>query len=708
MTAPHGTWPSPLTPDLIVQGSRAISELQVDGEDVCWLELRPDDAGRTAIVRRTSDGTTTDVTPAGANVRTRVHEYGGGSYLVHGGTTWYVEFDDQRLHRLDAGSTEPRPITPEPPQPAAHRYADLTLTPDGRHLVAVRERHEGDAATDVVNELVAIPVDGDGDGITVLAQGRDFYASPAVSPDGHELAYVAWDHPNMPWDATDVIVATLQGTDVIAERTVTGPSRSASEASAGTGPEIPSRSASEASAGTGPEIPSRSASEASAGTGRDDVGEAAMAPRWDPSGGLHLITDRATDGRPGRWWNLHRVEGDGTLVNLLPIEAELGQPGWQLGQSLYGFLDDGRIAVIAVDGAVETPSLLDPPAGTLSSLSDHTVCRDLVVAGDAVYVIAASPTAFPHVARILPTRGTDAEVEVLHVTRELPVDGAWLPTPEPVTFPTEDGAVAHGFLYPPTNPDVDTTAEAAGTPARPPLIVTSHGGPTASNPPLLSLGIAYWTSRGFAVVDVNYRGSTGFGRAYRDALRDRWGIADVEDCAAAARFLADRGDVDGDRLLIRGGSASGYTTLCALAFTDAFTAGASHYGVADPALLAQETHKFESRYLDGLLGAYPEARATYEARSPLHHAEGITCPVILFQGLDDRVVPPSQAEAMVAALAERGVPHAYLAFAGEGHGFRSAATITTALEAELSFYAQVLGIPHPEGIPEVEVTGLAT
>ena len=410
-----------------------------------------------------------------------------------------------------------------------------------------------------------------------------------------------------------------------------------------------------------------------------------------PDGTLHLLSDRTG------WWNLHRADVDGRLTNLAEVAAELGQPAWWLGQSLYGFLPDGRVAVLATAAAVERPSVLDPATGALEPLSDHTACRDLVVSGADVWFIGGSPRTFFEVVRAVPSRGT---LEVVHRTRELPVDAAWLPQPEAISFPTGDGETAHGFLYPPTNPDV-TPPEGE----RPPLIVSSHGGPTASSPPLLNLGIAYWTSRGFAVVDVNYRGSSGFGRVYRRALNDRWGIADVEDCAAAARFLTERGDVDGQRLLIRGGSASGYTTLCALTFTDSFTAGASHYGVSDPALLAQETHKFESRYLDGLLGPYPQAREVYEARSPLHHADRIACPVILFQGLEDRVVPPSQAEALVEALAARGIPYAYVAFPGEQHGFRDAANITRALEAELSFYTQVLGIPQPEGIPPVKIEG---
>ena len=646
--APYGSWTSPITPQLVVAGARSISEIRTDGEDVYWLELRPDEQGRTAIVRRSPDGVVADVTPGDANVRTRVHEYGGGSYVVVDGVTFYVDFADQRVRRLDPATGEPQLVTPQPHEPSGVRYADFTATPDRTHLVCVRESHHGPAATDVVNEIVALPADGSGTA-QVLASGRDFYASPQLSPDGRRLAYVTWDHPAMPWDETEVVLADIDDLAVSTIQTVAG--------------------------------------------GRGG-GESAILPRFDAAGTLYLLSDRSG------WWNLYRLSGDG-LINLVPVATELGQPGWQLGQSVYGFLDGGRIGIIATADAVERPSILDPHEQTVTTVSSHTACRDLVVAGDTIWFAGASPTVFPEVVAVHAPAVSQPRVDVVHRTRELPVDPAWLPAPEAISFPTGDGGeTAHAFFYPPTNPDHDAPAD-----TRPPLIVTSHGGPTASSPPMVNLSLAFWTSRGFAVVDVNYRGSTGFGRAYRNGLRDRWGIADVEDCAAAAAYLAARGSADPDRLLIRGGSASGYTTLCALAFTDTFAAGASYFGVSDPALLAAETHKFESRYLDGLLGPYPQAREVYEARSPLHHADGISAPLILFQGLEDRVVPPSQSEAMVAALERNGVPHAYLEFPGEQHGFRSAANIIRCLEAELSFYAQVLGLPHPHDIPPVALRG---
>ena len=650
--APHGTWESPISAGMVAQAARRIAEPRSSDGAVWWLEQRPDEGGRTAILRRDPDGTVTDVLPAEASARTRVHEYGGGSYTVRGGTCWYVELTDQRVYRTDPGDV-PRPITPEPPTPAAVRFADLTPDPGGAVLYAVRETHHGPAATDVVNEVVAVPADGAGEP-TVLASGHDFYAAPRPSPDGAQLAFVAWDHPHMPWDETGVYVRDLSPDRAARPRLVAG------------------------------------------GPGR---GESAIAPCWHPrSGALHLFSDRTG------WWNLYRVTDAAPepahAENLAAIEADLALPPWQLGQPLCAFLADGRVAVVLVEQARGRPATVDPGPGTVTALpSAHTACNGLAADGQRVWFTGASPTEFGHLASAEITGDpVSAEVDLEYRTREVPVEHAWLPQPRAMRVEVGDGEETHAFLYPPTSP---THAGPEGQ--RAPLIVTTHGGPTGHSPPVLSLATAFWTSRGFAVLDVNYRGSSGFGRAYRDALKGRWGRADVEDAAAAARAAADQGDADRERLAIRGGSAGGYTTLSALAFTDAFAAGASYYGVADLALLAEETHKFESRYLDGLIGPYPERRDLYEARSPLARASEITCPVILLQGLEDRVVPPSQAEAMVAALAERGVPHAYVTFPDEPHGFRKAGNLVSALEAEWSFYLQVVGLPHPEELPRVEL-----
>ncbi len=669
-TLPYGSWPSELTADLLVQGATGLTELRRDGERVHWLELRPSEGGRQVVVGALPEGGREELIPPDANARTRVHEYGGGSYLVVDGVVWFSGFQDQRLYRLDPGG-EPRPITPEPPAPAALRYADLELTPDRRWLIAVRERHEGPSAEQVHNELVAIPADGaaagdGGDGeVVVLADGHDFVASPRLAPDGRRLAYVVWDHPNMPWDDTTLLVARYLEVD--GRPTL--------------------------------EVPVAVA-------GAPAVSESVMAPAWSPDGTLHLLADRTG------WWNLYRYEpgaarwGDGTLHNLAEVAVDLGAPAWQLGLSLFGFLDDGRIAVIATDHAVMRPSVLDPERGTVEPLGlPFTACRSLLASGSTMTFIGGSPTHPDTVVEVeVPPRDRDPTQVAwrpIHVSRELPVDPDWLPEPEVISFPTSDGMTAHALFHRPRNPDVVGPDD-----ERPPLIVTSHGGPTSHVPPRLDLGAAFWTSRGFAVVDVNYRGSTGFGRAYREALRGTWGVYDVDDCVAAARALAERGEVDPARTVIRGGSASGFTTLAALAFRDVFAAGASHFGVADLAALVRDTHRFESRYLDRLVGPYPQAEAVYRERSPIHHVEGLSCPVILLQGLLDRIVPPAQAEAMAAALDAKGIPYAHVTFADEDHGFRKAENQIRALEAELSFYGQVLGFEVADELTPVEVVGL--
>ena len=704
-TAPYGTWASDLTPDLLTEKATGLAELQRDGDRLTWLELRAAEQGRQVIVQRAPDGSHTELIPSDANARTRVHEYGGGAYLVIDETVWFCGFADQRLYRVDAGG-EPQPITPEPSVPAALRYADLELSPDGAWLLAVRERHEGPEATDVHNEVVAIPADGsaedDPDAVVVLTEGHDFVSSPRLSPDGTRLVYVAWDHPNMPWDETALLVGRFTA------------------------------------AGGAPVL-----SEVTTVAGGAGANESVMAPAWSPDGVLHLISDRTG------YWNLYRAElvGPGPVVeaeltNLAEVACDLGAPAWQLGASLYDFLDDGRIAVIVTDHAVMRPSVLDPSEGTIHALPvPHTACAGLVAHGSKVIFLGGSPAHAMSVVEVEAASGAELAAaserdedpasdlaggstdaggsagaggaagagdsagagpwRTLHASRELPLSTEWLSEPESLSFPTSDGMIAHAFYHRPRNPGFVGPDD-----ERPPLIVTSHGGPTSHVPPRLDLGASFWTSRGFAVVDVNYRGSTGFGREYREALRGTWGIYDVDDCIAAAQALSERGEVDPDRLLIRGGSASGFTTLAALTFHDVFAAGASHFGVADLGGLAEHTHKFESRYLDRLIGPYPEAEDLYRERSPVHHPEGLSCPVILLQGMLDRIVPPAQAEAMVEAMAARGIPHSYVVFDDEDHGFRKAENQVIAFNAELSFYGQVLGFEPADGLDPVEVVGL--
>jgi dipeptidyl aminopeptidase/acylaminoacyl peptidase len=642
-TAPYGAWASPISAELVAAGGVSLDEVRVGGGRVYWVEGRPLEGGRQVICSAEPGVPgVEDVTGEGVNARTRVHEYGGGSYALCGDALFFSSYADQRLYRQDPGPATPRPITPEPPAPAAHRYADACPTPDGRLLVCVRERHHDG---EVVNELVAVPTAG-GE-LVVLAAGRDFYASPRVSPDGRRLAWLEWDHPNMPWDGTELRQAELTGGALAGDPvTVAG----------------------------GPE-------------------ESVVQPEWSPGGVLHLVSDRTG------WWNLYRVDG-GALEALAPAEEEFGAPHWAFGMSTYAFLGGGRIACIHGRGPMQRLGVLHPDASLTDLDLPFTAYfpPHLRAYGDRLACIAGSPTGAPAVVVIDPA---DGGVEVLRSSKDEALDPGYLSLPEPIEFPTEGGRTAHALYYPPANGGFRGPAG-----ERPPLVVASHGGPTSGVASDLHVSYQFFTSRGIAVVDVDYGGSTGYGRAYRKRLEGRWGIVDVDDCVAAAQFLAGRGDVDPDRLAIRGGSAGGYTTLCALTFRDVFAAGASYYGVADVAALAKDTHKFESRYLDRLIGPWPEAEARYRERSPIHFTDRLSCPVILLQGLEDEVVPPAQAEMMAAALDAKAIPHAYLPFPGEQHGFRQAAHIRRALEAELYFYSRVFAFDLADPVGPVPITHL--
>jgi dipeptidyl aminopeptidase/acylaminoacyl peptidase len=642
--APYGSWRSPITAAAIAAGEVSISSPTIVGDVVYWLEGKPLEGGRVVVVKVTPDGTRSELTPAPYYVRTRVHEYGGGAYAIHGSSVFFSNFADQRLYRQDEGEA-PRAITPEPAVPSGVRYADACVSSDGKWLICVRERHASDGP-DADNELVVLPADGSGEA-RIIASGHDFYSSPRISPDGRRLAWLSWDHPRMPWDGTELWVADLGSDGAVSnERHVVG----------------------------GPE-------------------ESIFQPEWSPLGELHFVSDRTG------WWNLFRIRGE-SPEPLAPMEAEFGSPQWVFGMSMYTFLADGRIAAIMTRNATDQLVFIRPGEAIETADLPYTVYgRRLTSSGNTLVFTAASPTEAGAVIRLDVTTG---ERQVLGRSLEHQPDPSYVSRPRSIAFPTEDGrATAYAIYYPPTNADfVGPDGE------RPPLIVESHGGPTSMYLAQFSLDIQYWTSRGFGVVTVNYGGSSGYGRPYRERLKGQWGIVDTADCIAAARYLAGQGDVDGERLAIRGGSAGGYTTLCALVFHDDFAAGASYYGVADCEALATDTHKFESRYLDGLMGPYPEARDVYYARSPIHFADRLSCPVILFQGLEDRVVPPSQAEMMAEALRAKDLPVAYLAFEGEQHGFRKAETIQRTLEAELYFYSRVFRFPLSEAIEPVEIENL--
>jgi dipeptidyl aminopeptidase/acylaminoacyl peptidase len=635
VTAPYGSWDSPITISMLTEAGVGLGGVTADGGDLYWLEGRALEGGRQAIVRRDAHGVISDVTPEGFNSRSRVHEYGGGSYAVHDGLLISCSFEDQRVYQIDNG--EATPITPEPKIPAGDRYADFAF--HGDRVICVRERHKEDR--EPVNTLVTFPLDGS-DKPRTIAKGHDFYSTPRVSPDGTRLAWLSWDHPNMPWDGTELWCAALAADGTISE----------------------------------PEL---------IAGGRE---ESIFQPEWSPGGVLHFVSDRTG------WWNLFRL-ADGHVEALHLMDAEFGDPLWVFGMRRYGFLLEDRIFVMYYDDGFTRVGVLEGDSlRQLHTPFDH-FGHSLGICGDQVFTTAGSGSRPMAIVRL----DVDTEaVKVVKQSLQIDLDPALISLPEAIEFETTGGAIAHAFYYPPRNP-----AYVAPDTETPPLLVLSHGGPTSATTPELDLSYQFWTSRGFALVDVNYRGSTGYGRKYRNALRGEWGIADLDDCINAALFLADGGHVDGDRMAIRGGSAGGYTTLCALAFSDVFAAGASYFGVGDLAALATDTHKFESRYLDNLVGPYPEAAEVYEERSPLRNVDGFDTPVILLQGLDDRVVPPAQAEQIVAALDAKRIPHAYIAFEGEGHGFRKAENIERAREAELYFYSQIFAFDPADGLDPVDI-----
>ena len=633
-TLPYGAWRSPITSDLIVGEMLGLGDIRVDGGDIYWIEGRPSEAGRNVIVRRGPGGAIDDVTPPPYSARTRVHEYGGGAMNVHRGFVYFTNFADQRLYQ-QAGGMEPTPLTPPPDAEQGsirRRFADGIIDEPRRRWIGVREEHAGNG---VDNTLVAIDLAQPGPGV-VLAQGTDFYASPALSPDGQRLAWLSWNHPNMPWVGTELWLA-----DIAADGRLASPRRIA-------------------------------------GSDRESI----FQPQWSPDGILYFVSDRSG------WWNLYRCDpkGDGAVRALCPREAEFGRAQWNFAQSTYAFLSAAQLVCAYTEDGRDRLARLDIAAGKLTPLNlPYTDFGQIRAIGDRIVCRAGSPADSPAIVLIDPANGA---CEVLRSATPALADGelrAYVSAPQHLTFPTEHELTAHANFYPPHNPNY-----AAPASEKAPIVVKCHGGPTASAASVLDLRIQYWTSRGIAVLDVDYGGSTGYGRAYRERLKGAWGIVDVEDCLNAARHVIAQGLADGGRAVITGGSAGGYTVLAALTRGEVFKGGASYYGISDVAALARDTHKFESRYLDWLIGPYPEREDLYRERSPLTHADALRCPVIFFQGADDRVVPPNQTEMMVEALRRRGVPVGYLLFAGEQHGFRRAETIKRALDAELYFYAALI------------------
>jgi len=641
-TASYGSWKSPITSDLIVKESISLGQVKMDGEDIYWIEMRPSEGGRQVIVRRARDGATAEVNPSGFNARTRVHEYGGGDYVAVNSTVYFSNFADQQLYR-QTSNADPQLLS-EQSIDGQLRYADFVFDKIRNRLICVREDHrENDR--EAINSLVAVRVNS-GEA-RVLISGNDFYSSPRISPDGSRLAWLTWNHPNMPWDGCELWVGEIDGDGMIAnQRLVAGGRR-----------------------------------------------ESIFQPEWSPDGTLYFASDRSG------WWNIHRAAADLSIECVCKMEAEFGAPQWIFGLSTYAFESADRIVCAFAERGLWGLGIIDTRTGTLERISAPYTDISYVCAapGRAVFKAGSPHEPFSIIEMDLASRST----KVLQRANQIDISAVYISEPQPVEFPTENGLTAHGFYYPPKNRDF-----VAPHLERPLLLVRSHGGPTSAAIGVLMLGIQYWTSRGVAVLDVNYGGSTGYGRAYRERLNDNWGIVDVDDCVNGARFLAQRGDADGNRLMIDGGSAGGYTTLCALTFRNQFKAGASFYGVSDAEALAKETHKFESRYLDNLIGPYPERQDLYQQRSPINFTDQLSCPVIFFQGLEDKVVPPNQAETMVEALRQKGVPVAYVAFAGEQHGFRRAENIKRSLDGELYFYSRVFKFELADPVEPVAIENL--
>ncbi|HRW04860.1 MAG TPA: prolyl oligopeptidase family serine peptidase [Caldilineaceae bacterium] len=643
--APYGTWRSPITAELLAEAGISLGYIQTDDAALYWIEGRPLEQGRYVIVRRTADGVIQDVTPPGYNARTMVHEYGGGAYLVAADALYFSNFADQRLYRQSLTPAEigtPTPITPEPPRDRSLRYADGRLTADGQQIICVHERHEADGT--VINELVILPTDGSAPPKTI-ASGYDFYAAPRISPDGTKLTWLSWNHPLLPWDGTELWVA-----DLAVDGTLSNHRHVAGSAE-----------------------------------------ESICQPEWAPDGTLTFVSDR-TD-----WWNLYQ-ERDGEIVALAPLDAEFGRPHWTFGVPLYEFVPNGDIAAIYSQDGVDQLSMINRESKNLHTFNlTYTSLQTLSVQGDKLWLIGGSPTQGATLFQL----DLGGKTTTVRESYTVDIEPTFFSTPEPIAFPTENNLTAHAIFYPPTTPLFTAPAEET-----PPLIVICHGGPTGATKAQLSLSVQFWTTRGFGVVDVNYGGSSGYGRAYRQRLQGTWGITDVMDCINAARYLIAQGRVDGERVAIRGGSAGGYTTLRALTWQNFFAAGASLYGLAELETFVNDTHKFESRYLDYLIGPYPAEKALYAERSPVNRADQLETRVILLQGEEDKIVPPSQAEIMVEALAQKNVPYAYLLFPGEQHGFRQAKHITRAYEAELYFYGAIFHFAPADEIEPVTIHNL--
>ena len=634
----YGSWKSPISSDVVVANSIRLSDPLLDSGDIYWTELRPSEGGRIVLVKQLKDGTRIDVTPPNFNVRTRVHEYGGAAFVLHNGTVWFSNFADQRLYRQEFGA-EPVALTPE----TALRFADGILDGSRGRIICVREDHRQPG--EAINTIVAIPADQPGNGGEVLVSGCDFYSNPRLSPDGQQIAWLQWNHPNMPWDGTELYVGQLDESGHITQVQVVA----------------------------------------------GGLDESISQPKWSPDGVLYFISDRTG------WWNLYRW-CHGSVESLFPREVEFAGPAWVFGLSTYDFEAESLLCVYSEAGQARLTRLNTQTLETIGIDTPFTSVGFLSVSGGQATFLGGSPIAPTVVARLDLESG---EIETIAKSSQLELDAGYLSVPKAIEFPTTNGLTAHAFYYAPTSRNAHAPDDEL-----PPLLVRSHGGPTSATTRDFNLGIQYWTSRGYAFLDVNYGGSTGYGREYRNRLRGNWGIVDVDDCINAAKHLVSMGLANPDHLAIDGGSAGGYTTLCALAFHDFFAAGTSHFGLSDLTVFVGDTHKFESRYLDSLIGPWPEREDLYRERSAINSVDQFSCPVAFFQGDEDKIVPPNQAELMVDALRRKGIPVAYVLFQGEQHGFRKAENIKRALEGEFYFFSRIFGLEPADDLEPLAIENL--
>ncbi len=640
---PWGTWPSPIGAEQVAYGAPRRAESSLHNNALYWLESLADESGRVTLFRASADGAVERIVPQPFSLRSKVHEYGGGCYDFLNNRVFFVNGDDQEIYSAPLeGQDAPEPVT----QASEFRYADLIADPARARLIAVAERHSDNG---VENLLVAISLDGR---IETLREGSDFYAYPRLNHDGSSLCWIEWQHPQMPWDDTDLCIAELDDIGAIVR---TRKIKKAGE-------------------------------------------ESIVQPLWHPNGELFFVSDRSD------WWNLYRVTADELSQNnepdaqvIVAFQAEFATPLWVFRMQNYALYDEHTLFASFTENGFFYCALIDIESGETTRFDTRFGSIESVSAeSGSLGFISADASSFPTVQR---GEIREGRLQLQPVSRPDPIDTRFISCPRSLQFPTGDRAFAHAFFYAPYHPEVEGNGA-------PPVIVLCHGGPTGQTQATLNYKIQYWTSRGFAVVDVNYRGSTGYGRRFRHALYRHWGQYDVEDCCAVVQYLGEQGLADPQRCIIKGSSAGGYTVLAALAFTQQFKVGVSLYGIGDLHLLAQDTHKFEAHYLDQLIAPYHSHKSLYSERSPLYAADAMRCALLLFQGLDDKVVPPNQAETMAKALRERGLPVALVNYIGEGHGFRKPETVQHMLEAEAYFYQRIFDLPHASGDAPIHIENL--